>query len=108
MWQAWINGIFGFWLIVSAFIVAGSKAACLVNNLTTGAVLIILGVWAALRHKYWQSWVVALVGAWMIVAGLVFPANFSGILANNILAGVLVVIAALWPGFSWALRIRKG
>lgn len=107
MWQAWINGVLGLWLIVSAFIVAGNKVALLVNNLITGAVLIFLGIWTALRHKYWQSWVVALVGAWMIVAGLVFPANYSGNLASNILAGVLVVIAALWPGFSWALRTRK-
>lgn len=107
MWQAWISGILGLWLIVSAFIVAGSKTACLINSLTTGVLLIILGIWTALRYKYWQSWVVALAGAWMIAAGLLFPANYSGSLASNIVAGVVVIIAALWPGFSWALRIRK-
>ena len=107
MWQAWINGLVGLWLIVSGFVVVGSKAAFMVNNLTTGAVLEIFGIWAALSYKYWQSWVVALVGAWMIVAGLVFPGSCIGNLANNIVAGVVVIIAALWPGFSWALRTRK-
>jgi len=63
MWQAWINGLVGLWLIVSGFVVVGSKAACMVNNLSTGALLGIFGIWAALSHKYWQSWVVALVGA---------------------------------------------
>lgn len=92
---------------MSGFVVVGSNAACMVNNLTTGAVQQNFGIWAALSNKYWQSWVVALVGAWMIVAGLVFPGNCIGNLANNIVAGVVVIIAALWPGFSWALRTRK-
>ena len=85
----------------------GSKVACLVNNLTAGAVLIILGIWAALSHKYWQSWVVALVGTWLIIAGLWFPESHGGNLANNIAAGLVVTIAAFLPGFSWALRTRN-
>lgn len=107
MWQAWINGLVGLWLIVSAFIVVESKAACFFNNLTTGVVLIILGIWAALSHKNWQSWVVALVGAWMIISGMWFPESHRGNLANNLVAGLFVTIAAFWPGFSWALRTRK-
>ena len=104
MWQAWINGIVGLWLIVAAFVIAGSKTGKLINCLLTGIVLLILGLWAAVRHKSWQNWIVAVVGAWMIVAGFWFPSSYGGNVANNIAAGVVVAIASFWPGFSYALR----
>ena len=96
MWQGWINGIGGVWLIVSAFIVAGSKTGDLTNGLITGIVLLVLGLWAGVSHKSWQEWIIAIVGAWMIVAGFWFPASYSGNMANNIIAGIVVVIAGLW------------
>ncbi|MGQ9778179.1 MAG: SPW repeat domain-containing protein, partial [Thermodesulfobacteriota bacterium] len=67
MWQAWINAILGLWFIVAAFIIAASRAANITNNLITGIVLVILGIWAAVSYKGWKNWVVALIGVWMII-----------------------------------------
>ena len=70
------------------------------NGLITGIVLLILGLWAGASHKNWQEWIVAIIGAWMIVAGFWFPASYGGNVANNIIAGILVVAAGLWSGFT--------
>ncbi len=107
MWQGWINGILGLWLIVAAFVIAGSKTGNLINGLITGIVLLVLGLWAAVHHKNWQDWVVSVVGAWMIVAGFWFPSSYGGNVANDIIAGVVVAVAAFWPGLSWALRAKQ-
>ena len=99
MWQAWINAILGLWFIVATFIIAGSKTANITNNLITGIILVILGVWAAVRYKGWKNWVVAIIGAWMIVSGFWFPASYVATLANDIVAGGAIILLSLW---AWA------
>ena len=107
MWQGWINGILGLWLIVAAFTIAGSKAANLANGLIAGIILLVLGLWAAVSYKGWQSLVVAVIGAWVIVAGLWFPSSYVATVANDIIAGVVVAIAGIWAGFSRAFRPKE-
>jgi membrane-bound ClpP family serine protease len=107
MWQAWINAILGLWLIVASFTIAGSKAANLANGLIAGIILLVLGLWAAVSYKGWQSLVVAVIGAWVIVAGLWFPSSYVATVANDIIAGVVVAIAGIWAGFSRAFRPKE-
>ncbi len=96
MWQGWISGILGLWLLVSAFTVAGNKTGDLTNDLILGIVFLILGIWAGIIHKSWQSWVVAVIGTWMVIAGLWFPASYGGNLANDLIMGAVVAIAGFW------------
>ncbi|MBW1707156.1 MAG: SPW repeat protein [Deltaproteobacteria bacterium] len=103
MWQGWVSGIGGLWLIVSAFILAGNSTGDLANDLITGIILLVLGLWAGVSRRSWQEWIVAVLGAWMIVAGFWFPASYGGNMANNIIVGILVVIAGLWSGFTSAV-----
>lgn len=107
MWQAWINAILGLWLIVASFTIAGSKAANLANGLIAGIILLVLGLWAAVSYKGWQSLVVAVIGAWMIVAGLWFPSSHVGTVVNDIVAGAVVAVAGFWAGFSRAFRPKE-
>ena len=107
MWQAWINAILGLWLIVASFTIAGSKAANLANGLIAGIILLVLGLWAAVSYKGWQSLVVAAIGAWMIVAGFWFPSSHVATVVNDIIAGAVVAIAGLWAGFSRAFRPKE-
>jgi len=102
MWQAWVNAILGLWFIVAPFIIAESKTANITNGLITGIVLVILGVWAALRYRGWKNWVVALIGAWMIVSGFWFPSSYVATVANDVIAGVAIIILSLsaWAGSS--------
>jgi hypothetical protein len=99
MWQAWLNAILGFWFIVAAFIIAASKTANNTNNLITGIIVVILGVWAAVRYKGWKNWVVALIGIWMIIAGFWFPGNYVATVGNDTVAGTVIIILSLW---AWA------
>jgi len=108
MWQGWVNGILGLWLIVASFTITGSKTGNCLNGLITGAVLIILGLWGAVSHRCWQGCAVAAIGAWMVVAGIWFPANYMGTVANDIAAGVAIAMISFSPGLSWALRGKRG
>jgi len=104
MWQGWINGILGVWLIVAAFVITGSHTGNQINGVIAGIVFLVLGLWAAIRRKIWNDWLVAIVGIWMFVAGFWFPFSYWGNLVNDLLAGVVVAIVSFWPGFSFALR----
>ena len=53
MWQDWINGILGLWLILSAF-VGMSVGATMANLVIVGIVVAALGFWAA-GQRYQQS-----------------------------------------------------
>ncbi|MFH1226053.1 MAG: SPW repeat protein [bacterium] len=46
MWQVWLNGLIGLWLILSAFL--GFEGPALIWNLVvSGIVVAILGFWSA-------------------------------------------------------------
>lgn len=94
----------GLWLIVASFTIAGSSSANLTNGLTAGIVLLVLGIWAAVSSRGWQNWVVAVIGAWMIVVGYWFPANYVATVVNDIVAGPLVFIAC---GQETTIEVRK-
>jgi hypothetical protein len=100
MWQGYVNGVIGLWLMVAAFMVTGSKTGNLVNDLITGVVLLVLGIWAAVGHKSWQNWVVAIIGAWMIVAGLSFPSAVGGNVGNDLIGGAAVAAGGFWSAVS--------
>ena len=99
MWQAWVNAIQGLWFIVAAFIIAGIKTANITNNLIIGIILLILSIWAAVRYKGWKTWVVALIGVWIIIAGFWFPGSYVATMGNDVVAGVAIIILSLW---AWA------
>jgi hypothetical protein len=43
MWQSWINGILGLWVIITPFVGAANTTVLVI----TGVVIAILGFWAA-------------------------------------------------------------
>ena len=107
MWQGWINGILGLWLIVAAFVIAGSKTGNIINGMIVGIVLCAFGLWAAIRRKGWYDWLVTFIGLWILIAAVSFPASYWGNVVNDIAAGVFVAIASFWPGFSYAFRTKQ-
>jgi hypothetical protein len=49
MWQDWINGLLGIWVIISPYL--GMSESGLKSNLViTGIVIVILAVWAAMSR----------------------------------------------------------
>jgi hypothetical protein len=45
MWQNWVTGALGIWLIIAAFTISGNP----VNQLIVGIVVAILGFWTAAK-----------------------------------------------------------
>lgn len=45
MWQAWITGILGVWLIIASFTISGNT----MNQLIVGVAIAVLGFWSAVR-----------------------------------------------------------
>ena len=92
MWQAYVNGIMGIWLIVAAFLTF-SPAANLWDNLIVG---IIVGVVGALMiaKKAWQGWTGLILGVWLVIAAFI-PALqvHTPNLWNDLIVGILVAIA---------------
>ena len=99
MWQAWINAIIGLWFIVVAFTFVRDESFNSTNGLITGLILLVLGIWAAVKYKSWKNWVVAILGVWMIVSGFWFPSSYVATVGNDIFAGAAIIILSLW---AWA------
>ncbi|MBU6231998.1 MAG: SPW repeat protein [Patescibacteria group bacterium] len=48
MWQSWLNGVLGLWILVSPFIGIGDVSSGMTTNMViVGIVVAILGFWAA-------------------------------------------------------------
>jgi hypothetical protein len=99
MWQAWINAIIGLWFIAVAFTFVRSETFNTINGLITGLILLILGIWAAVKYGGWKNWIIALIGIWMIISGFWFPSNYIATVGNDIVAGAVIIILSLW---AWA------
>ncbi len=65
MWQAWINGSLGLWLITIAFFQM-KNLDCVMNNLFTGIISAIVG-WLMKEVRPWQGWASIVLGGWLIV-----------------------------------------
>jgi len=92
MWQAWVNGILGLWLIVAAFLGFGATAN-LWNDLIVGLVVAIVSL-TILKEKPWQAWLALILGVWMIIAAFI-PSlvSGSGYIYNDVISGLIIAIA---------------
>jgi sulfite exporter TauE/SafE len=92
MWQGWVNGILGLWLIVTAFLGFGSSGN-LWNDLIVGIIVAILG-YSITKPKGWQGWIAFILGLWLIIVGLFIGGLRvgGGALWNNLIVGIIVAI----------------
>jgi hypothetical protein len=94
----------GLGLIVAFYTVTGHPMLNQISGVVAGIVLMALGLCSVASRKNWQSWVVAGIGAWMIVAGSSFPSAYVANTANDILAGAVIVFVCTWEVFFVATR----
>ena len=95
MWQGWVNGILGVWLVVAAFISLGTQGDFW-NDIVVGIVAAVVG-FLMVKAKPWQGWLTGLVGLWLIAAAFI-PGltGQTGNFWNDLAVGVLLMIG----GFS--------
>lgn len=46
MWQSWLIGILGTWMIIASFTISGN----VINELIVGMAVAILGFWTAMQN----------------------------------------------------------
>jgi len=51
MWQQWLNGILGLWLVVLPFLNLGTGNALTWTLIVSGALVAALGFWGALERQ---------------------------------------------------------
>jgi len=99
MWQGWVNGILGIWLIITAFFGA-SRAFYAWDNFIVGIIIAICG-FSMLNVRSWQGTVSIIVGIWLIISAFIPQLHYgAGVYWNDIISGVVALIAgfAAAPG----------
>jgi len=105
-WASGLNLLAAIWLFISAFVIY-DRGPMVTNNVICGIAVAIL---AAIRaggayEQGWLSWLNALIGVWVIVSpwavmgtGANGPTN--GIIINNVITGVVMVILGCWSAIA--------
>ena len=92
MWQAWVNGILGIWLIIAAFL-NFSTTGNLWDNLIVGAIVAIVG-FLMIGKKAWQGWTAVIFGIWLVIAAFIPSLQaHTGNLWNDLIVGIIIAIA---------------
>ena len=97
---SWVVVLAGIWEVVAPFVLGYTvTTAALWDAVIVGAVLIVLGAWAALSNQEGTDrgldWLNALVGLWLIAAPFVL--EYTGIAAalwNDVVVGIIVAVVA--------------
>jgi hypothetical protein len=96
MWQGWVNGVIGIWLIVSGIVGAGFHAQW--NYILGGVIMAVIGVWGYWMVKAWQSVVAGILGLWLLVSSLLVPSLMNPL--NMIIVGVVAGVLSFWECFA--------
>lgn len=92
MWQAWINGGLGLWLITIGFFQL-KHLDCVMNNVFIGLISAVVG-WMMKEARPWQGWASILLGGWLIVTLSIPDLLFGKYHQWNLsLAGVLLTVS---------------
>lgn len=91
MWQAYVDGVLGLWLIVAAFL-NFSAVGNLWDNLIVGVIVAIAG-FMMISKKSWQGWTEGILGIWLVVAAFIPSLQAHiGNLWNDLIVGVIVAV----------------
>jgi hypothetical protein len=92
MLRGWINGILGIWLFITPFFGA-STGFYAGNDFIVGLIVGLVGL-SMVGVKGWQGWLSAIVGLWLIISAFIPGLHLgSGVYANNLICGILGMIA---------------
>jgi hypothetical protein len=105
----WLVAVAGLWEVVSPFALNYSAlTVAMWNAIIAGAILIVLGVWAALSKGVSTDrtldWISAAVGAWLAVSPVVLNyTTATTAMWNSVIVGIVALVVAGWA----ALNINR-
>ena len=97
-WQDQVILLLGLWLIVSPWALGYAQGSPqMINALVSGLVIAVLAAFDLYKTYFWAVIVNLLVGVWVAVSPWVLRlADQGAVLWNCLIAGVAVVVLALW------------
>ena len=97
-WQDQVILLLGLWLIVSPWALGYAQGSPqMINALVSGLVIAVLAAFDLYKTYFWAVIVNLLVGVWVAVSPWVLRLADQGtVLWNCLIAGVAVVVLALW------------
>jgi hypothetical protein len=100
MWARIVECMIGCWLLMSPFIFRHQpgETAMWANDLTVGAVLVVLSLASYWRPTEWAHWLLIPVGVWLVGFGrLGHVPPLEPALQNEIVVGLLLLMFAIVP-----------
>jgi hypothetical protein len=97
-WQDPVNAAIGLWLVISPWVLGfQNNSPALSNALIIGMALLGTALGAIYLPQAWQEWSEAALGAWLLASPWVvgFEPIYAAT-ANVAIAGMIVLILALW------------
>lgn len=91
IWRDFSNIALGCWLLASPFTLGYRDPAMAWSDVTTGAVIIVLGALTLSSRFDLARWGLCVSGLWLLVAPLVFWTRDAGAYANDTIVGALVI-----------------
>ncbi len=99
----WVSVIAGAWLFISSWffpVMVGAR----VGQWMTGAVIFLASFLAMALPRARR--LVALVGFWSMLMPFVLALHGERAGLNELVTGLVVVVASLWPSHDWEVRGR--
>ncbi|MGZ8222901.1 MAG: NAD-dependent epimerase/dehydratase family protein, partial [Methylobacter sp.] len=91
LWAHFLNMSIGTWLMTSPPILGYQEQAMIVNDMASGALVLLFGALSLSLRMTWARIANAAVGLWLLFAPLVFWTHSASAYLNDTLAGLLVI-----------------
>lgn len=97
-WQDWIILFLGIWLFIAPIIGVGAATGLAAwNAYISGALVVILSIWALSSPLKWEEWIISALGLWILIAPFVLQfTTDQAALWNHVVVGILIGADALW------------
>lgn len=95
IWCRYVCILLGIWLIATPLTFTTHSSALYWNDLLAGLAITVLGIFSLSSRHAWASWVISLIGIWLLFAPLPFWAPDAIIYLNDNVVGILAILFSL-------------
>lgn len=108
---SWLIALLGVWEIISPFVLGYTASSiAMYDAIIVGALLLILGVWAALGNPgtgRTLDWINAILGLWLLVSPFIlgFSALMGTATTNDVVVGIVGIILGVWAALAFGRTV---
>jgi len=106
-WSGWIAALFGLWVLISPFVLAGSfgSGGAMYSTVISGIIIAVLAGYeatslqrAGLTGRAWSGWIAALSGLWILASPFFIGGAIGagGPLYSNVIVGFVALVLSAY------------